>query len=133
MDALSIARMAGAVVATALLLAGCSGAGESDVPLSASVSSEESVPVSPGDGEVVRMWIAPQKAECVGVAPMECLQVAYSEGGEQQLFYDSIAGFEYTAGTSYVIDVRVSEIPDPPADASSLSYTLVEVVNSEPQ
>jgi hypothetical protein len=63
---------------------------------------------------------------------MECLQVRYTEDGEPELFYDEIAGFEFQEGTSYVIDVRVEPVPSPPADGSSLAYTLVEVVSEEP-
>jgi len=102
-------------------LAGCSSAG-----------SEAGGPEA-GSGEVVRMWIEPELVECTGVGPMECMQVAYSEGGETQYFYDSIAGFDYQEGTSYVIDVRVTEVEDPPADASSLSYTLLDVISETPQ
>lgn len=86
-----------------------------------------------GSDEVVRMWIEPERVECVGVAPMECLQVAYSEGGEPEYFYDSIAGFDHQEGTAYVIDVQVTEVENPPADASSLNYTLVEVISETPQ
>lgn len=84
-------------------------------------------------GEIVRMWIEPERVECVGVAPMECMQVAYTEGGETEYFYDSIAGFEHQDGTAYVIDVQVTEVENPPADASSLSYTLVDVISETPQ
>lgn len=104
------------LVTAATALAGCSSAG-SEV----------------GSGDVVRMWIEPDLVECVGVAPMECMQVAYSEDGESQLFYDSIDGFDHQEGTSYVIDVQVTEVEDPPADASSLSYTLVDVISETPQ
>lgn len=113
--------IAAAALLTASALTGCSSAG-----------SEAGAP-EPGSGEVVRMWIEPELVECVGVAPMECMQVAYSEGGEPQFFYDSIAGFDYQEGTSYVIDVQVTEVEDPPADASSLSYTLVDVISETPQ
>ena len=74
------------------------------------------------------MWIGPELVECEGVAPMMCLQVAYSADDEYELFYDQIQGFEYREGTSYVIDVTITEVEDPPADASSLTYTLVGVV-----
>lgn len=83
-------------------------------------------------GEVVRMWIGPELAECVGVAPMECMQVSYTEDGEAQFFYQSIQGFDYVEGTSYVIDVQVSEVASPPADASSLDYSLVAVISETP-
>lgn len=108
----------------AVLLTGCSSAGSG-------ATDVESGPDS--SGEVVRMWVEPELVECTGVAPMECLQVAYSEGGEPQLFYDAIEGFTFTEGTSYVLDVEVTEVADPPADGSSLAYRLVEVVSEEPQ
>ena len=83
--------------------------------------------------DTVRMWIGPELVDCVGVAPMQCMEVAYSEGGETELFYDSISGLDYQEGTSYVVDVEVTEVADPPADASSLSYTLVDIVSQTPQ
>ena len=78
--------------------------------------------------DATRLWIGPERVECEGVAPMMCLQVAESEDGDYQLFYDTIEGFDYQEGTSYVIDVSITEVENPPADASSLQYTLVEIV-----
>ena len=78
--------------------------------------------------DTTRLWIGPERVECEGVAPMMCLQVAKSEDGDYQLFYDTIEAFDYQEGTSYVIDVSITEVEDPPADASSLQYTLVEIV-----
>lgn len=83
--------------------------------------------------DVVRMWIEPELVECVGVAPMECMQVAYEEGGETELFYDTIEGFTFTEGTASVIDVTVDPVENPPADGSRLDYTLVEIVSQTPQ
>ena len=112
---LAVMSLAGGM--TAAMVTGCSSTGSE----------------STDSAGVTRMWIEPGLVECEGVAPMECMQVAYSEDGETQLFYDSIAGFDYQEGTSYVIDVEVTEVNDPPADASSLSYTLVEIVEEAPQ
>lgn len=78
--------------------------------------------------ESTRLWIGPELVECEGVAPMMCMLVAESEDGEYEYFYDEIAGFDYQEGTSYVIDVEITEVEDPPADASSLQYTLVEII-----
>ena len=78
--------------------------------------------------DTTRLWIGPERVECEGVAPMLCLQVAESEDGDYQLFYDTIEGFDYQEGTSYVIDVSITEVENPPADASSLQYTLVKIV-----
>lgn len=125
------ARWAGVLAVTALLLAGCSGTSDAENGLSATVTS--AAPVPSAQGEIVRMWIGPDRVECVGVAPMQCLQVSYSQGGASELFYDTIAGFEPEVGTAYVIDVQVTEVVDPPADASSRAYTLVSVISEEPQ
>ena len=78
--------------------------------------------------DTTRLWIGPERVECEGVAPMMCLQVAESEDGNYQLFYDTIEGFDNQEGTSYVIDVSITEVENPPADASSLQYTLVKIV-----
>ena len=74
------------------------------------------------------LWVGPQLVDCVGAFPQECMQVRYSEDGQVEWFYDSIEGFEHVAGTSYVLKVGVSDVDDPPADASSLRYRLIEVV-----
>ena len=117
-------RLLGPLAAGLLILAvsACSSGGGS--------TAESATPTT--EGEVVRMWIEPELAECTGVGPMECMQVSYAEDGEPQLFYSSIDGFTFVEGTSYVIDVEVTEVASPPADGSSLSYTLVEVVSETP-
>lgn len=107
-----------AVSGALALVAGCSSA----------VGSAADATPSGGD-EVVRMWIGPELVACEGVAPMECMQVSYTEDGEPELFYDSIDGFAHEEGTSYVIDVQVTEVASPPADGSSLDYALVEIVS----
>ena len=109
----TLAAVAAVLGSGALLLTGCSS--------------------GDAEGEVVRMWIEPDLVPCEGVAPMECMEVSYTEDGEPQLFYDQIDGFTFTPGTAYVLDVRVTEVDNPPADASSLSYSLVEVVSEDPQ
>ena len=116
-------RIVGAIAAAALIaaLSGC--------PSADGGSAEASVT---DGGEVVRMWIEPELAECTGVGPMECMQVSYTEDGAPELFYSAIEGFEFVEGTSYVIDVQVTDVPSPPADGSSLAYSLVEVVSETP-
>ena len=79
--------------------------------------------------ETMRLRIGPDLVDCEGVAPQSCMLVSDSEDGEPEFFYDEIDGFRHEAGTSYVIDVTITEVEDPPADGSSLAYTLVEVVS----
>lgn len=124
-------RRSAAVLAAALTLlpvAACSSSSDGGTATSSASSASSST-----TGEVVRMWIEPELVECVGVGPMECMQVAYSDGGPTELFYDSIEGFTFTEGTAYVIDVQVTPVADPPADGSSLAYSLLEVVSEQPQ
>ena len=79
---------------------------------------------------VVRMWIGPDVVDCVGVGPRKCLLVKESENADWEFFYDGIEGFTHIEGVSYVLDVEITEIEDPPADASSLDYRLVQVVEA---
>lgn len=42
-------------------------------------------------------------------------------------FYDGIGGFNYAPGKIYNLSVKVEEIKNPPADGSSLKYTLLKI------
>lgn len=86
---------------------------------------------SPSSREA-RLWIAPEQVDCEGVAPMRCMLVKESEDAEWEFFYGGIEGFTYTEGVSYVLDVEIFEVEDPPADGSSLEYRLVRTVESTP-
>ncbi|MCR9014068.1 DUF4377 domain-containing protein [Aquiflexum gelatinilyticum] len=81
-------------------------------------------------------WINSTKLPCQGVGPMTCLQIQESpeiEDGKWNNFYSNIEGFEYKPGNIYRIKVRVEQLPPPiPADASSLRYTLIEVISEKP-
>ena len=86
---------------------------------------------SPSSREA-RLWIAPERVDCVGVGPQKCMLVKESEDADWRFFYDGIEGFTYTEGVSYVLDVEIFEVKDPPADGSSLEYRLVRIVESTP-
>ena len=77
------------------------------------------------------MYISSQLADCVGVAPMRCLQVRNSQDEDWQLFYQQIIGFEYEEGFEYKLEVEVETVENPPADGSSLKYTLVSVIEKK--
>ncbi|MCA9949427.1 MAG: META domain-containing protein [Anaerolineales bacterium] len=83
-------------------------------------------------GEVVTWYIGPNKVECTGVGPQECLLIKENPNDDYSLFYDNIEGFEYEAGNTYEIRVLIAPVENPPADGSSLSYTLVEIVDQQP-
>ncbi|MCZ7672694.1 MAG: DUF4377 domain-containing protein [Chloroflexi bacterium] len=44
-------------------------------------------------------------------------------------FYNPIVGFTFEPGYEYELKVMVETVENPPADGSSLRYTLVEVVS----
>jgi heat shock protein HslJ len=76
-------------------------------------------------------WINSAKIDCTGTGPMTCFQVQKGEAieeGKWTLFYDQISGFDYEPGFIYELEVEVSKnIASVPADASSLSYKLIQV------
>jgi hypothetical protein len=78
------------------------------------------------------IFVAPQKAECVGVAPQECLLIKENADDDWQFWYDPIEGFEHEQGFLYELQVKETTVENPPADASSITLELVEVVNKEP-
>ena len=42
-----------------------------------------------------------------------------------------LEGFDYEEGFEYELEVQVDPVENPPADGSSLSYTLVEVIDKQ--
>lgn len=80
-------------------------------------------------------WVNSNKKKCVGVGEMSCLQIQKSDtldfSKKWELFYDQIEGFTYEPGYLYKIKVRTDTIENPPADASSIRYTLVEVLEKK--
>ncbi len=76
------------------------------------------------------------RVPCVGVAPMSCLQVRRDDqpDGKWQNFYSEIRGFEYRPGYLYRLRVRETPLPPEqvPADASSIQFDLVEVIDKMP-
>lgn len=77
-------------------------------------------------GEI--MYIANKTVDCVGVAPQKCLQVKFNNQDDWTSFYDKIEGFTYKPSFYYKLKVSKKTISNPPADASRIKYTLVEVL-----
>ena len=83
----------------------------------------------------ITIQIAPTLEDCTGVGPQKCMlirEMPPAEGGGWELFYDRIEGFTYAEGYVWTLRVKVTEVENPPADASSLQYELVEVVEKKP-
>ncbi|MFY9074961.1 hypothetical protein CRU99_09025 [Malaciobacter mytili] len=77
------------------------------------------------------LYIAPYKANCVGVAPMKCLKVKKQKDDKWQLFYSNINGFKFEEGNQYIIKVKEEKRENVPADASSIIYNLVEIIEKK--
>ncbi|ELZ5939308.1 DUF4377 domain-containing protein [Providencia vermicola] len=68
-------------------------------------------------------------ADCVGVAPMKCMKIKQNQQADWELFYGTIQGFDYQPGYQYTLKVNQFDVANPPADAPSLRYELVEIIN----
>jgi heat shock protein HslJ len=95
------------------------------------IESKESVPIA-GDVVEKTLFVGPELVDCTGVAPQKCMLVKDNPKDEYSFFYDQIEGFDYEEGYEYELVVQVEPVEDPPADASSLKWTLVNVVSKEP-
>lgn len=86
----------------------------------------------PGPAVEKEVWVAHFVSDCVGVGPQKCLNVRESPEVEWTLWYDPIEGFEHEAGYDYRLLVNETTVSDPPADASSIHWTLVEILEKTP-
>lgn len=76
------------------------------------------------------LWISAEWTECMTMIAVKCPKVAMAADEEPVGNPIHIEGFEIEEGTSYVVKVDVTELDNPPADASSLIYTFVELISS---
>lgn len=83
---------------------------------------------------VKEIEVAPVLVDCIGVAPMECLSVREVGQTDWQLYYDSIEGFDFEPGYNYKLKINQTELDqaDVPADASSIRWQLIEVLDKSP-
>jgi heat shock protein HslJ len=121
-----------ALVGGLLLVAACQ-APAADEATEAPMTEPTSPPAEP-TAEVVEktLFVGPELVDCVGVAPQKCMQVREDPDAEWTMFYQQIDGFTHEPGHAYELRVSVETVPYPPADGSSLRYTLIEVVSREP-
>ncbi len=81
-----------------------------------------------GSAKTKTFYVADHLVDCVGVAPQKCMLIREKQTDEWSNFYGNIEGFNYEEGFEYLIKVKVKKIKNPPADGSSLKYTLLEVL-----
>jgi heat shock protein HslJ len=73
--------------------------------------------------------VGPEQVDCVGAGPQLCNQVKNNPEEDWQFFYSQIEGFQFEAGYEYELLVAEVPVKNPPADASSFQYLLVEEVS----
>ncbi len=77
---------------------------------------------------IYETWvIADTLASCTGGAPQQCMQITRNDMTE--LFYDQIQWFDYAPWYTYTLQVVGRKIDNPPADASSMSRSLVSLTS----
>jgi hypothetical protein len=80
-------------------------------------------------GEI--LFIASERVDCQGLIPQKCLQTRSDENADWEFFYDEIEGFEHEVGYRYKLLVEITEVDNPPQDASSLRYQLIKVLEKK--
>ena len=83
-----------------------------------------------GSAETKILYVDSKLVDCVGVGPQQCILVKENLNSDWQMFYGKIKGFDYYEGTQYKLEVMITQVENPPADSSSLQYTLVTVLDS---
>ena len=78
------------------------------------------------------LFVAPFKADCVGVAPQKCYLIKKSPDAEWTYLYNEIEGFDYEEGYTYELRVAEHRVENLPADASSIKLKLVDIVSKTP-
>lgn len=110
----------------AIGLAACIGNTENAEPTPA----ENTDPTSDeAESETITLFVGSELVECTGVAPQMCMLVREDPSADYTFFYGQIEGFTFEPGYEYELLVQVETIENPPADGSSLKYTLVEEVS----
>ncbi|WP_067148730.1 DUF4377 domain-containing protein [Pseudotamlana agarivorans] len=92
---------------------------------------------SSNDTENTSFWVNSMKADCdAGAGKAQCLQIYKGEdieNAEWTYFYSTIEGFNFEPGLLQKLEVSEThlEAKDVPADASSIKYKLVKVLEKK--
>ncbi|WP_447637120.1 META domain-containing protein [Flavobacterium microcysteis] len=82
--------------------------------------------------KTITMKVKENTRPCVGVAPMDCMQVKEGNAKQWSNFYSTIEGFDYQPGYEYILKViRTKREGNVPADASSYTYRLKKLVSKK--
>lgn len=78
------------------------------------------------------VYVAAEKVPCsAGVMRTTCLQIRERKEDPWQLWYGNIVGFNFEPGIAYRLRILEEPVLNPPADASSIKWTLDMIVEQE--
>ena len=83
---------------------------------------------SSDSSKTAELYLNHYKSECNSFELAMCLQSRINENDEWSYLNNPIEGFDYEWGYNYKVRVKIEEIDNPPEDASSLTYTLLEII-----
>jgi hypothetical protein len=86
---------------------------------------------APEPPEVATLFVGDRPAECQAEGARKCLMIRGSENEAWRRFHGAIEGFDYEPSHTYELRVEVTDVADPPPDAPSIHYKLVEVVSKK--
>ncbi|WP_300669586.1 DUF4377 domain-containing protein [Soonwooa sp.] len=73
------------------------------------------------------LFVSAEQKDCsAGAGQQKCMLVREKPTDQWTYFYSNIDGFNYQPGYDYVLTVSTSKIENPPADSSSIKYTLIK-------
>ena len=90
------------------------------------------VPFSYAEETTKTIFVGPELMDCVGVGPQKCMMTKESLDSDWTFFYNKIKGFEFEAGYEYKLQVTITKVVNPPADAPSLEYELIKIISKTP-
>jgi hypothetical protein len=107
-----------------------------DPAVPAPASDEPETPSSAAEGaseapSTATLFVRDRLGDCRAEGARQCLQIRGSEAEQWRNFYGAIDGFEYAPSYAYELLVKVVKVANPPADAASIRYELVEVVSKK--
>jgi uncharacterized membrane protein len=85
-------------------------------------------PALPAQDNQKIVWIAHYKADCVGVGPQRCYLIKDNMYDPWKLWYDEIERLDWEEGFAYEVVVAEEQVPNAPADASSVRLRVVELL-----
>ena len=83
-----------------------------------------------------KIIIADHQVDCVGVAPQSCwltkpAGITADSQADWEYRYSGIEGFDYEPNYEYTLLIKNTAIDRPPADASSIQSTLIQVLEKK--